>query len=140
MQISPESMRKDVETIYEQQQNIGYESEFIVGEKECTNYMKKMFSDWQAKDITNILHEKRGGYSKNKVAIINVPNTYSNSVAELVITYILSLARNIISFHNKTIKGIYDEAIIEMLSNKVAKNIIYEFYFYLLVAFFHKLI
>ena len=72
LQISPESMRKDVETIYEQQQNIGYESEFIVGEKECTAYMKNIFSDWQAKDITNILHEKRGGYSKNKVAIKGV--------------------------------------------------------------------
>ena len=33
LQISPESMRKDMETVYEQQQNIGYESEFIVGEK-----------------------------------------------------------------------------------------------------------
>lgn len=55
--------------------------------------------------------------TKNKVAIINVPNTYSNSVAELVITYIFCLARNIINFHNKTIKGFYNEAIIEMLSN-----------------------
>ena len=55
--------------------------------------------------------------TKNKVAIINVPNTYSNSVAELVITYIFCLARNIIKFHNKTIKGFYNEAIIEMLSN-----------------------
>ena len=54
---------------------------------------------------------------KNKIAIINVPNTYSNSVAELVITYILTLARNIINFHNQTIKGSYNEAIIEMLSN-----------------------
>ena len=32
MQISPESMRKDVTTIYEQQKAIGYDSEFIEGE------------------------------------------------------------------------------------------------------------
>ena len=85
LQISPESMRKDMETVYEQQQNIGYESEFIVGEKECTNYMKKMFSDWQAKEITNILHEKRGGYSKNKVAIKGVA-TKAEGVGAKIIT------------------------------------------------------
>ena len=84
LQISPESMRKDVETIYEQQQNIGYESEFIVGEKKCTEYMKKIFSDWQAKDITNILHEKRGGYSKNKVAIKGVAKKAEAAGAKIV--------------------------------------------------------
>ena len=58
---------------------------------------------------------------KNKIAIINVPNTYTNSVAELVITFILSLARNIIHFHNKTISGFYNEAIIEMMSDSKVK-------------------
>jgi len=33
MQISPESMRKDVATIYEQQKAIGYESTFVEGKK-----------------------------------------------------------------------------------------------------------
>ena len=69
MAISPESMKKNMQTVYEQQKAIGYESVFIEGEKECSNYMKKIFSDWQAKGITNILHEKRGGYSKSKIAI-----------------------------------------------------------------------
>ena len=58
---------------------------------------------------------------KNNVAIINVPNTYSNSVAELVITLILSLSRNLIHFHNKTVSGFYSEAIIEMMSNGKVK-------------------
>ena len=49
LQISPEVMHEDVATIYEQQKAIGYESEFIEGEKDCTNYMKGMFDDWQAK-------------------------------------------------------------------------------------------
>ena len=55
---------------------------------------------------------------KADVAIINIPDAYSNAVAELVICYIFSLARNLLDVHEKTIEGVYDEAIIEMLSNK----------------------
>ncbi len=65
MQISCEAMREDVQTIYEQQQEIGYESVFIEGSNASTNYMRGMFEDWQAKNITSVLHEKRGGYSNN---------------------------------------------------------------------------
>ncbi len=63
MQISAESMRNDVRSIYEQQQAIGYESVFIEGERQSTDYMRGIFNDWQAKGITSVLHEKRGGYS-----------------------------------------------------------------------------
>jgi|TARA_B100001142_G_scaffold326138_1_gene381046 glycine/D-amino acid oxidase-like deaminating enzyme len=69
MQISPACMENDVAEIYAQQKNIGYDSVFIQGEKESNNYMKKMFSDWQAKGITSVLHEKRGGYANNTSAI-----------------------------------------------------------------------
>jgi len=65
MQISCETMHEDVSSIYEQQQAIGYESEFIEGETDCTVYMKDIYSDWQAKNITSVLHEKRGGYANN---------------------------------------------------------------------------
>jgi len=65
MQISSESMREDVGSIYEQQQAIGYESTFIEGAKASDAYMRDMFDDWQAKGITSVLHEKRGGYSNN---------------------------------------------------------------------------
>ena len=69
MQISPACMENDVAEIYAQQKNICYDSVFIQGEKESNNYMKKMFSDWQAKGITSVLHEKRGGYANNTSAI-----------------------------------------------------------------------
>jgi methylglutamate dehydrogenase subunit A len=69
MQISPESMHKDVGSIFEQQKAIGYESEFIEGKKDSMKYMKNMFHDWQAKGITSVLHEKRGGYANNTAAI-----------------------------------------------------------------------
>ncbi len=65
MQISPEGMREQVGTIYEQQRAIGYESIFIEGAAESERYMKGLFDDWQARGITSVLHEKRGGYANN---------------------------------------------------------------------------
>jgi hypothetical protein len=69
MQISPESMRADVAQIYEQQQAIGYESHFVEGEAESLGYMKGLFDDWQAKGITSVLHEKKGGYANNTASM-----------------------------------------------------------------------
>ncbi len=69
MQISPEGMREDVASIYEQQQGIGYESVFVEGAKESMSYMKGIFDDWQAKGITSVLHEKKGGYANNTASM-----------------------------------------------------------------------
>ena len=72
MQISSESMREDVRSIYEQQQEIGYESVFVEGAAKSDAYMKAMFSDWQAQGITSVLHEKRGGYSNNTKSMYGI--------------------------------------------------------------------
>ncbi len=66
MQISPEVMRSDVSSIYEQQKAIGYPSEFIEGSEDSMSYMRGIFDDWHAKGITSVLHEKKGGYSNNR--------------------------------------------------------------------------
>ncbi|KMW57797.1 putative monomeric sarcosine oxidase [Candidatus Rhodobacter oscarellae] len=63
LQISSESMHEDVGSIYAQQQEIGYRSNFIEGEADCAKYMKRWFGDWQAQGITSVLHEEQGGYS-----------------------------------------------------------------------------
>lgn len=63
LQISSESMHEDVASIYQQQQEIGYRSHFIEGQQACTDYMKRWFGDWQAQNITSILHEEKGGFS-----------------------------------------------------------------------------
>ncbi len=78
MQISPESMRKDVTTIYEQQKAIGYKSEFIEGEADSLCYMKTLFDDWQAKGITSVLHEKRGGYANNTASMYGLATKADN--------------------------------------------------------------
>ena len=69
LQISCESMRQDVSQIFSEQQSIGYESVFIEGETKAEQYMKNIFSDWQAKGITSVLHEKKGGYANNTKSI-----------------------------------------------------------------------
>jgi methylglutamate dehydrogenase subunit A len=38
---------------------------FIEGEQDSLKYMRSIFDDWQAKGITSVLHEKRGGYANN---------------------------------------------------------------------------
>jgi len=69
MQISPEVMHEQVGTIYDQQKAIGYSSTFVEGEKDSNSYMKGLFEDWQARNITSVLHEKKGGYANNSASI-----------------------------------------------------------------------
>ena len=66
MQISPEVMHEQVATIYDQQKTIGYESVFVEGAGDSETYMKGLFDDWQAKGITSVLHEKKGGYERDE--------------------------------------------------------------------------
>lgn len=65
LQISPETMRDGVGEIYEQQQAIGYPSTFVEGTRDSSGYMQRIFPDWQARGVTSVLHEKRGGYANN---------------------------------------------------------------------------
>ena len=69
MQISSESMHEDIVSIYEQQKSIGYSSKLIESEKDCATYMRSIFHDWQARNITSVLHEAPGGYANNTKAM-----------------------------------------------------------------------
>src|SRR6476619_627090 len=84
MQISPEVMHAQVGTIYEQQKAIGYESVFIEGARESLDYMKTLFSDWQAQNITSVLHEKRGGYANNLAAMQGLANKATALGVEII--------------------------------------------------------
>jgi glycine/D-amino acid oxidase-like deaminating enzyme len=65
MQIAPEIMAADVARIHDEQRAIGYDSTLVTGEADCRLYLQRMFADWQAGNITCVLHEKRGGYAHN---------------------------------------------------------------------------
>ncbi|MGB1361201.1 MAG: NAD(P)/FAD-dependent oxidoreductase [Alphaproteobacteria bacterium] len=85
MQISHEGMHEDICEIHKQQQEIGYESTLIEGEQDSMDYMKTIFSDWQAKGITSVLHEKKGGYANNTKAIYALANR-AESVGARIMT------------------------------------------------------
>ena len=72
MQISPEVMHADVATIASQQKDIGYESAFIEGAGDSMRYMQGILHDWQAQNITSVLHEKRGGYANNRPSMMGL--------------------------------------------------------------------
>lgn len=69
MQVSPGVMHEDVVQIYKEQQAIGYPSTLVEGDQECRRYMRDLVHDWQAENITSVLHEHRGGYAHNKSAV-----------------------------------------------------------------------
>ena len=84
MQISPKVMEEDVASIHEQQKAIGYESTFVQGEKESFDYMKNIFDDWQAKGVTSILHEKKGGYANNTSSIYGLAKKAENEGVQIL--------------------------------------------------------
>lgn len=72
MQVAPEIMHADVAQIAKEQKAIGYESVLIEGEEDCRTYMQEMFHDWQAKNISVVLHEKKGGYAENLPSLVGL--------------------------------------------------------------------
>lgn len=69
MQISAEAMHADVAQIHDEQKAIGYSSTFVEGDRDCRRYLQSMFPDWQARNITSVLHERRGGYANNQASL-----------------------------------------------------------------------
>jgi len=84
MQISYESMREDICSIYEQQRTIGYDSTLIEGAKDSDIYMKNLFNDWQTKNITSVLHEKKGGYANNKKSVYGLASKAKDLGVEII--------------------------------------------------------
>ena len=82
-------MHANIATIYEQQKAIGYPSEFIEGAGDSMKYMRGLFDDWQAKGITSVLHEKKGGFSNNKQAMEGLAEKLK--VRELILQAMLKL-------------------------------------------------
>jgi glycine/D-amino acid oxidase-like deaminating enzyme len=84
MQISPEVMHEDVASIAQSQKEIGYPSDFIEGAADCTKYMKRLFGDWQAKGITSVLHEKKGGYANNQASMCGLAQKARNEGVQIL--------------------------------------------------------
>lgn len=72
LQISPEVMHEDVAAIHAEQHEIGYPSTFVEGADNSRLYMQSIFPDWQAQNITSVLHEHRGGYAHNRASVLGL--------------------------------------------------------------------
>jgi methylglutamate dehydrogenase subunit A len=72
LQVAPEVMHEDVAAIHEQQRAIGYTSDLIEGEDECRVYMESIFSDWQARNVSVVLHERKGGYAESMPSMLGL--------------------------------------------------------------------
>jgi len=72
LQVAPEVMHEDVATIHEQQRAIGYTSDLIEGEDACRVYLESIFSDWQARNVSVVLHEKKGGYAESMPSMLGL--------------------------------------------------------------------
>ena len=59
----------DLTEVHERQQNIGYPSELIVGEREVREHMLAMFPDWRAQGVHVCLHEEKGGFANNMASM-----------------------------------------------------------------------
>ena len=69
LQISHEAMHGEVARIHAEQAEIGYPSTFVEGERDSGRYLRDLFSDWRARGVTSVLHEKRGGYAHNVASL-----------------------------------------------------------------------
>jgi methylglutamate dehydrogenase subunit A len=59
----------DLTTVHERQEQIGYDSELILGEAGVARHMGGLFPDWRAPGLSVCLHEHRGGFAFNKESI-----------------------------------------------------------------------
>jgi glycine/D-amino acid oxidase-like deaminating enzyme len=63
---------EDLDVIYERQQRGGYKSSLICGEQDVFNYMRRLFPDWKARNLTRCLHEHQGGFAWNSPAMFGL--------------------------------------------------------------------
>jgi methylglutamate dehydrogenase subunit A len=58
----PEEQVDDLVAIRAQHDAVGYESELVVGEADCREYLTWLWPDWEA-PVAALLHERRGGWA-----------------------------------------------------------------------------
>jgi glycine/D-amino acid oxidase-like deaminating enzyme len=62
----------DLETVFERQQRIGYDSELITGEADVAEHMRSLFPDWRAPGLSVCLHEHQGGFAFNRDSMLGL--------------------------------------------------------------------
>ena len=65
----PAPQAEDLVTIAKRHAEIGYNSEIVLGERDCHAHMTKILPDFHTEGIEAVLHEKQGGYAERDVTV-----------------------------------------------------------------------
>ena len=82
--LGPPEQDSDLSEVFERQQNIGYDSELILGEDAVAEHMRGLFGDWRATGLTVCLHEKPGGFAFNKESMHGLADLARQAGAKIV--------------------------------------------------------
>jgi hypothetical protein len=81
--LASEIQARDLETIAERHAASGYRASLICGEVNVSHYMRRMFSDWKARGLTDCLHEHQGGFAFNKQSMLGLAGLAESEGVEI---------------------------------------------------------
>jgi glycine/D-amino acid oxidase-like deaminating enzyme len=84
MAIGPAVQEPDLIAVHERQEQIGYRSTLVTGEREVDAYMKELFPDWRAQGVTVCLHEHQGGFAFNKDSVLGLVGKAQSEQVEVL--------------------------------------------------------
>jgi methylglutamate dehydrogenase subunit A len=84
MAIGPAVQEADLVAVHERQEQIGYRSTLVTGEREVDAYMKELFPDWRAQGVTVCLHEHQGGFAFNKDSVLGLVGKAESEQVEVL--------------------------------------------------------
>jgi methylglutamate dehydrogenase subunit A len=70
--LGPPAQESDLVAVHERQQQIGYPSELVLGEREVREHMRALYPDWRAPGLTVCLHERAGGFAFNRESMLGL--------------------------------------------------------------------
>jgi glycine/D-amino acid oxidase-like deaminating enzyme len=82
--LGPKVQEPDLRATWERQQRIGYDSTLVTGEREVAEYMRWIFPDWRAENVTACLHEHRGGFAFNRESVLGLAGKAQAAGAHLL--------------------------------------------------------
>ena len=84
MALGPKIQEPDLTAVWERQQRIGYDSTLVTGEAEVAEYMRGIFPDWRAENVSVCLHEHQGGFAFNQESVLGLAGKARNAGARLL--------------------------------------------------------
>jgi glycine/D-amino acid oxidase-like deaminating enzyme len=65
----PAPQAEDLVTIARNHSRLGYDSELVLGERDCARHMEVLLPDFHTEGLEAVLHEKQGGWAEREVTL-----------------------------------------------------------------------